>query len=214
MTDENFDSGFIRARRNLILMSTLILIYGSNAIGFNENSSFNGVPVQVRDIETVELWLLIFNLYFIWRYCANTDIEQAFYKYNFEFETSIRDLLSEKVDDIQKKMLEVFKSEDSKVTRLEGVNKKEEYFSPFVTKCRFDVIQLPKPPKRPDYNEVIGSNFVSPISLFWINITGLIKVHFFKLTFTEKILPLILGVISAGICFLKVIPNTIILWYF
>lgn len=204
MTDDNFDSGFIRARRNLILMSTLILIYASNAIGLNENSSFNGVPVHFKDINTVELWLLIFNLYFIWRYCANTDISHAIYNYKLELETSMEGLIKKKSQGILRNMIVRLKADGSEVTRLERTNEKGHYAGLFVIKYKFDTYSVPQPPKRANQNEILGSNFISPLSLIWINFWSIVKGHFFKITFTEKILPLMLGVTSAVALFYKI----------
>lgn len=61
---------FLRARRNFVAISALILIYASGAvtIGSNFNGTFLGLPIQTGNQFLLEAWLLIFLLYFCWRY--------------------------------------------------------------------------------------------------------------------------------------------------
>jgi hypothetical protein len=65
---------FLRARRNLVLMSAIILIYATGAIEFTANGgAFLGLPVRLGHRGVVEVWLLIFWVYFLWRYHASLD---------------------------------------------------------------------------------------------------------------------------------------------
>ncbi len=64
-------SSFVRARRNLVLLSAFLFVYLSGTLDFKEDINFLGLVMKQGSEPKIELWLLVFLCYFIWRYHAS-----------------------------------------------------------------------------------------------------------------------------------------------
>lgn len=64
------------------MISTLIFIHLSGAVSLNSEGSFIGIPVKLGDTALVTAWLLIFNVYFFWRFFTHLLDSKLRYKYS------------------------------------------------------------------------------------------------------------------------------------
>lgn len=59
---------FARARRNLVLMSTFLLVYCTGTISFTANNAFIGFAIKIEDVFMLHAWCGVFLAYFFWRF--------------------------------------------------------------------------------------------------------------------------------------------------
>lgn len=83
MSDLGFDIGgtpFTRARRNLVIMSSIILVYATGAISINTGGTgaYAGLGFKFGREWIVESWLVAFWVYFVWRYHVSFDGSSIF----------------------------------------------------------------------------------------------------------------------------------------
>lgn len=70
---------FLRARRNLILMSTLIIAVWTETLRLNLNTPYIGFPFTInRESPSVFLWMYAIQLYFIWRFSVSVHGKKTF----------------------------------------------------------------------------------------------------------------------------------------
>ncbi|WP_324172516.1 hypothetical protein [Sulfurimonas sp.] len=68
---EEVSEAFFRQRRNLMIISIIILLISLSGISINENMRIMGVPFSIKNPSMVYLFILSMYFYFFWRYLTH-----------------------------------------------------------------------------------------------------------------------------------------------
>lgn len=95
---------FIKARRNLVLMSAFLLTYGTGAISFSENNAVIGFAIKIENIFLFNVWCGVFLGYFFWRFYTAGGGGQMIKTFQSSFEANLyRIILNWAQDDFERK---------------------------------------------------------------------------------------------------------------
>ena len=80
MSGDAGGSTFTRARRNLVIMAAIVLVYATGGITIKpgDATSYAGFGFKFGDGWIVEVWLVVFLLYFLWRYISSLNGERLY----------------------------------------------------------------------------------------------------------------------------------------
>lgn len=189
---------FVRTRRNLVLMSTFLLVYCTGTISFAANNAFIGFAIKIEDVSMMHSWCGVFLAYFFWRFYTAGGGGQMIKAFGEVFEAEFLRLLENHA---------FYKRSKDK-----GLETKKEYFLkvgeifsvPVIGYSETGIAGHEKITKIKDYKTKERQLYYPGTVKYWLMRSYVfIREIIGNNQFTELILPWLLALTSAGALFWK-----------
>lgn len=194
------DGAFARARRNLVLMSTFLLVYCSGTISFTANNAFIGFAIKIEDVFMLHAWCGVFLAYFFWRFYTAGGGGQMIKAFGEAFEAQLLRLLENHAFNKRNKDKDL-----GKITKEYFLKVGEIYGVPVIGYAPTGIAGHERITAKKDYKTKERYLYYPGFLKYWLMRSYVfIREIIGSNQFTELILPWFLALTAAGALFWKI----------